>query len=345
MKHILIVLSFLFSVNVFAAKEVQNGGGGTKQDGDYQTFGTARITVNKVPLAYAAVPGLSLLNEKLLALPVPENVKADLVAAVIPSFSRRYHQISEDKFDPETRRNLTKIYSELLKVPTSEVVIFAVTEPLTKRTMLLPEFFRLTEVEQAAVLLHEALWIVNKSATYEQIISIEQSAQTYFSERTCPENLIQLLYNLGRFVDEPFLPVIPAIMMQARPASLRDANWSPVRVRLEMFLGGPEVMARIICNTTEAVCASPYPYPIDLRNVMRLRAAQNPESLFYIVMSDFMQETHLVHIEMNEVLRGHTSVLEYHQSLYVELSLAGAKDRYFNVIDGNRKVVGTLRVD
>lgn len=348
MKRLSSVLIFIFSLNVFAAKEVQNGGGGTKQGANFQTFGTARITVNKEPLAYASVPGLSLLNEKLLAMPVPENVKADLVAAVIPSFSRSYHQISEDKFDPEARKALMKIYSEILKVPVEQVVIFAVTESSTKRTMLLPEFFRLSEVEQAAVLLHEALWIVNPNATYEQIISIEQSAQTYFTPGARKEDLILMLYTLGRFLNEPILPVVPAIMMEARASSLSDANWTPVRIPLEQFLGGPDVMAKNLCmNVRQALCAEPFPMPIDLRDIMRLRSAQNPESIFFMVMSDFFQDSHLLRIELFEKpdFPNQNGLYNYYHSLKVQMSLLSAKNSTFKIFDDKGVYVGTLQVN
>ncbi|UYL09673.1 hypothetical protein B9G69_003680 [Bdellovibrio sp. SKB1291214] len=348
MKTLSIVLIILFSLNVYAAKEVQNGGGGTKEGGNYQTFGSARITVNKEALAYASVPGLSLLNEKLLAMPVPDNVKADLAAAVIPSFARSYHQITEDKFDPQTRKELTLIYSQILHVPVDQVVIFAVTEPTTKRTMLLPEFFRLSEIEQAAVLFHEALWIVNQKATYQQIISIEQSAQAYFTPGSLKEDLIRMLYTLGRFLNEPILPVVPAIMLDARPSSLMQADWSPVRVPLEQFLGGADVMAKNLCvNSDITVCSDPFPSPIDLRDIMRLRSAQNPESFFFIVMSDFFQESHMVRIDIENRPRfpNQNAMYNYYHGLQIQLSLPSAKNSTFKIFDHKGAYVGTLRIN
>ncbi|QDK46306.1 hypothetical protein DOM22_14600 [Bdellovibrio sp. ZAP7] len=343
MKILIGVCVLLFSVNIFAAKEVQNGGGGTSQDGSYQTFGSARISVDKDPLGFYAVPGLSLLTDRILRMPLPENVKGELLAAITPSLARNYHQISSDKFDPDARRNLVAIYAKLLNVSSDNVVIFAVTEPKTKKTMLLPEFFRLNEIEQAAILFHEALWLVNPSATYEQIIDIEQAAQAHFQEPASKTHLLRVLYALGVFVHQPMLPLVPAIILQYRPDSILDEDWSPVIIPMDDFFGGFEELDRFLCKKNPKMnCSEPFPYKIDLRDVIRVRAAQNPENLFYLAFSDYLQDVHQINVNIMDNVRGSTPYHEYYHRMFLEVDVQAPKTLSFTLIDHQGRRVGDL---
>ncbi|QLY24480.1 hypothetical protein [Bdellovibrio sp. KM01] len=343
MKILIGVCVLFFSVNIFAAKEVQNGGGGTSQDGSYQTFGSARISVDKDPLSFYAVPGLSLLTNRILRMPLPENVKGDLLAAITPSLARNYHQISSDKFDPEARANLVSIYAKLLNISPENVVIFAVTEPKTKKTMLLPEFFRLNEIEQAAILFHEALWLVNPRATYEQIINIEQAAQAYFQEPTRSSALLRVLYSLGVFVHQPMLPLVPAIILQYRPDSIVNEDWSPVTIPMADFFGGSEGLNQFLCKRGPTIrCLEPFPYKIDLRDVIRVKAAQNPENLFYLAFSDFLLEPHPINIAILDNVRGETPYQEYYHGMFLELSIQAPKTLSFVLLDQHARRIGDL---
>lgn len=343
MKSFISVCVLLFSVNIFAAKEVQNGGGGTTQDGSYQTWGSARISVDKDPLGFYAVPGLSLLTDRLLRMPLPENVKGELLAAITPSLARNYHQISSDKFDPSAHANLVSIYAKLLNVSPENVVIFAVTEPKTKKTMLLPEFFRLTEIEQAAILFHEALWLVNSKATYEQIINIEQVTQAYLQEPTNRTHLLRVLYALGVFVNQPMLPLVPAMILQYRPESILDEDWSPVIIPMDDFFGGFDGLDQFLCKRRPAIkCLEPFPYKIDLRDVIRVKAAQNPENLFYMAFSDYLQGAPLVNVSISDDVRGANPYIEYYHSIFLEVSIQAPKTLNFVMIDNQARRVGEL---
>ncbi len=343
MKSLICIFVLLFSINIFAAKEVQNGGGGTSQDGTYQTFGSARISVDKEPLKFLAVPGLSLLVDRILRMPIPDNVKGDLLASITPSFARTYHQITSQKFDPETRANLIEIYAKLLNVPPAKVVIFAVTEPRAKKTMLLPEFFRLSEVEQAAVLFHEALWIVNPKATYEQIVNIEQVAQDYFQGPNSKSYSLRMLYDLGVFIGQPMLPLAPAIILQYRPDTILKEDWAPVIIPMDDFFGGFDGLDRFLCKKSESeLCLDPFPNAIDLRDVIRLKAAQDPDNLFFLVFSDYLEFAHNFRVAITEKVRGAVPFSEYYHSLFLEISVQAPKTSFFNIIDSRGRRVGRL---
>jgi hypothetical protein len=343
MRILISIFVLLFSVNIFAAKEVQNGGGGTTQDGSFQTFGSARISVDKDPLDFYTVPGLSLLVDRILRMPLPDNVKGELLAAITPSFARTYHQISSDKFDPATRVELVQIYAKLLNVKPAEVVIFAVTEPSTKKTMLLPEFFRLSEVEQAAILFHEALWIVNQRATYEQIIDIEQVAQAYFQAPNDRSYLLRMLYSLGVFVNQPMLPLVPAIILQYRPDSILKEDWTPVIIPMDDLFGGFEGLDQFLCKKVGAVlCLEPFLYGIDLRDVIRLKAAQFPHNLFYVAFSDYLEKSHTLRVGISEDVRGAIPFNEYYHSLFLEISVQAPKTLTFGLIDSRSRRIGGL---
>ena len=181
MRFLALVL-LLGSVNAIAGpRNVGNGGGGVVRDGVYMTFGSAGIYVDPEPVPMDKIPGLDLTVQTFRAL--KSDVSNGLVSLVLPFGARKYYNVVKEKFDEATYRTLREEYAKLAKVPADSITIFAVTEPQTRKTFLLPEFFGLKPAEQAAILFHEAYWIQKPTATYAEVVRAEIDFQKFIEAR------------------------------------------------------------------------------------------------------------------------------------------------------------------
>lgn len=66
----------------------------------------------------------------------------------------------------------------------------------------LPDFYKLTKIEQASILFHESLWILRNELNYGQVISMEQYAQAYFESNNSPENFYRFYSQLSFLLDD-----------------------------------------------------------------------------------------------------------------------------------------------
>lgn len=97
-----------------------------------------------------------------------------------PSPKRKYFRAKDGAEFAKVKEKLIIEYSEVTHIPPEHLVLFAITDPVTSATLLLPEFYHLSEVEQAAILFHESLWAGGYDLNYESVIIAEQAAQAYF---------------------------------------------------------------------------------------------------------------------------------------------------------------------
>ena len=110
---------------------------------------------------------------------MPTRYLGRLISAILPIGDRKYFAISDQDLSPEKRQQLIDAYAATMngQVPKNELVVYAVTAE--NATYLLPEFYRLKETEQAAILFHEAEWILNPKLTYGNVIDGEMKFQAY----------------------------------------------------------------------------------------------------------------------------------------------------------------------
>jgi hypothetical protein len=181
MKFLTVVLLFCGVSAIAGPRNVGNGGGGVVRDGVYMTFGSAGIYVDPEPVAMAAIPGLDLTVQTFRALKIDK--VNHLLSLVLPFGARKYFNVVKEKFDEATYRSLREEYAKLAKVPADTITIFAVTDPQTRQTFLLPEFFGLRPSEQAAILFHEAYWIEKPSASYQEVVRAEIAFQKFIEAR------------------------------------------------------------------------------------------------------------------------------------------------------------------
>ena len=179
MKMWFVVFSLLASP-CFAAQEIGNCAGGVVEGSEVATFFSAGISLQKSSLQYEEIPGLDDLIHSIQSMPLSNGAKLSLMHLAIPSDPQRtYFKMANDVLDQEFRQQMLDQYSRITGLPSSKLVIFAVTN-FQGQTLLLPEFFRLKKVEQQAILFHELLWVQNSRLSYTDVVRTEMAAQNYF---------------------------------------------------------------------------------------------------------------------------------------------------------------------
>ncbi len=155
--------------SVYAGPRVTgNGGGGIRQNGIYKTFYSAGVYI--LPEELTEVPGAELYIKTISTLAGEGRSTSKLLSSALPLGDRKFYKIAEDKMDETTTNRLIAEYARVVNQPAGDLILFAITEIQSKTTYLLPSFYQLTEIEQAAIIFHEAYWILKPSADYAEVI-------------------------------------------------------------------------------------------------------------------------------------------------------------------------------
>lgn len=172
-----IVFSPAFSAVAYAGTEINNGGAGISINGKVATFYSAEMEVNPTPLETSLV--MNMTGALVRSLDLPSRVDIELIENILPSFDRKYYAVTEKSIDQSTLKIIKEQYSKITNQPVENITIFALTDPATKITLLLPDYFKLNVNEQRAILFHESLWINERVKTYENMIEIERETQIF----------------------------------------------------------------------------------------------------------------------------------------------------------------------
>lgn len=160
-----------------------NGGGGIKRYGKYLTFGSAKIELKRSALELNDIPGLNLLLDTVGKMGLTVSAKGELKRAFYPISERRYFNLPSEELSPEKRTELLNEYKKILQddVPLENLVLYAIT--VGSETYILPEFYELTDdIQRAAILFHEGLWVLNPDLKYAFIVDAEMVFEEYVRE-------------------------------------------------------------------------------------------------------------------------------------------------------------------
>lgn len=200
-----LVCTFL-SLSGLAISHVGNGGGGLLIQGKYMTFYSAHVLIEKTPLGPEEIPGMSFLRDQISQLAMDNESRGHLFDMIFPRTTRRYFKADKNQISEKDRKALIAEYSKLMKVPTKQVVLFALTNPKTGNTFLMPEFFKLsTATAQAAILFHESSWVQNPEQSYAQVVAAEESSQAYFENPSDAAKYLSFYRMLSSLLEEPRL--------------------------------------------------------------------------------------------------------------------------------------------
>lgn len=179
-----IILAVFLLAPVFSSADIRvigNGGAGVEKNGVYMTFGSAGFFIDPQP--QEVIPSLDLVLSTIDDFGVLEDQKAWFKQAIVPMGARKYYNVLKEKLDPDTYRKLQEEYAKAMGQPPQSIVLFAITDVQTKTTYLLPEFYNLKEVEKAAILFHESVWILMPQSTYLDVIQAEVVFQKYIEAK------------------------------------------------------------------------------------------------------------------------------------------------------------------
>lgn len=245
MKAFLLLLILSLSTPLMAGpRVVGNGGGGIKENGVYKTFYSAGLYVN--PEAEADIPGAELYTQTVLSLAGEGASTSQLLSSALPLGDRKFYKILEDKMDKTVMDRLLEEYARVVKQPTADLTIFAITDIGSKITYLLPSFYKLSETEQAAILFHEAYWILNPQADYAEVVAAESSFQQFVELKQSGKFDLRLPRLLGKLLNDPTLPLKSAFSEDAKNQKIQNIIDSNGNIEIRyLFANDPS-----LCQST-----------------------------------------------------------------------------------------------
>ncbi len=212
--------------------ETGNGGGGILRDGRVLTFGSASIELPQNDAQISEIPGMKMLTKMLVRLNIPKRQQMKLLMAILPSIERKYFRLPKDSLSERQEAELKKIYGDMTGVDYSSIALFAVTDFSKKETYLLPEFFELEkEEEQAAILWHEAAWVLGAWSfnltsgnrfSYEFVLQAEMNMQNYLEEPDVGENLRHMMKDISIILNNKLLYLSTLAQIDLEKGSFGD---------------------------------------------------------------------------------------------------------------------------
>jgi hypothetical protein len=356
MKHVICILVILLGINAFAVREVQNGGAGVTSEQRMETFLTANFRLNGNPEELQKIPGLIELMKELEGMPLKDSMKGRIFTALFPTADRQYFRIKKEDMSRATRDQLIDQFANIMQVPRSKVVLFAASAPSTQTTVLLEEFYKLKINEQKAMLLHEALWIMNPNLQYQQVIAIEQEAQAYFQDHKNLKAFYNFVNLLGEAVADKSLILSSMLQMDFMSGAFKSSAEGGSYIRLVDLLGEKYLDCMLLHDFTAhkskfgaidyvKSCTQALAY------TMSMKVMANPNSLFYQAVLVYVGRYGLVDLLGPSGKDGRmayfgapVSYVNYRNSLWVRVEdQIGGVFMDLNVFESSGVAVGVIR--
>jgi len=159
------------------------------------------------PLSIGEIPGMSLLLQKFVEMPVDTITKESKITGFLPTQSHFYYRVGAD-FAQGPGRELVAQYIQLVPMPAQEIRLIHYQELSgILRTFLLPSFFNSgSDLNAAAILLAQGSSSTAQSAAGFQ--NIQNAAEAYFAK---PDDA----GNYFNFYSDVFLPDSWAALISA----------------------------------------------------------------------------------------------------------------------------------
>ena len=177
-----IVIASLIAINLsnIYANEKGNGGGGVKENGVYKTFYSAGVIIKSEP--ETEIPGSDIYLKTIQSLVPSGDLSTRLITSALPMGDRSFYRILDNQMDKALMDRLLTEYTKVTNRPNNNLAIFAITDTNEQVTYLLPSFYLLSKTEQAAILFHEAYWIMYPNANYAEVVNAEMTFQEYIEK-------------------------------------------------------------------------------------------------------------------------------------------------------------------
>ena len=183
----LTTLSLVLSIITKTQASDKKPGAGVNRNGQYMTFYSAGVVIKPENKSLNDVPGLSETVQLITGSGLfSAKTSSEMVAALMPFQGRAYFDVSPEDFGDDSKKRLTEEYARVTGQPTDEITLYAATDTNQKRTLLLPDFYKLSKTGQMAILFHEAEWLMNPNSNYKDIVAKEIAFQAWAED---PQNL------------------------------------------------------------------------------------------------------------------------------------------------------------
>jgi hypothetical protein len=216
----LIFIVMMLNLSFVFAHEKGNGGGGVNENGVYRTFYSAGVIVN--PRPETEVPGAKLYLKTINSLVENGETASELISNALPMRDRLFYRVKEESMGKDLMDRLLEEYERVSGQPKNQLTIFAITDIAKKTTYLLPSFYKLSEVEQAAILFHEAFWIIRPESDYSEVIRAEMAFQEFVEKTKKGKASVKLPRLLGETMGKRNIAFNYAIKMDAQTQSAPD---------------------------------------------------------------------------------------------------------------------------
>lgn len=338
-------LRIVFSISILslshetlAFREVRNGGGGVHMDGRYLTFQSAKIPVTATPEKPMSIPGLKYLVEKITDLPIDDTMRGNLILNIWATSSRKYFKVSHETVDSAERARIIAEYSKLMNIPANNVALFAITSPEANATLLLPEFYQLTTREQAAILLHESMWIWKPDSSYQSVVAVEQAAQAYFEKQTS-ETFYNFVYQIGEITRSPRFVLAAALAFDLQKNRMGPIAITKRRIPLKYLIGAKFIKGLLTRVDIPLKKTNLPEFAASAISATTNNTLAYPENTFYLALLDFLQqggfiglsgyipleETDLIasgnQLLKNKIFKSDGELSDYMNELYMDLTL------------------------
>ena len=225
-----LVLCTVINFSSIYANENENGGGGVKVNGVYKTFYSAGLVIKSEP--ETNVPGSKLLLKTINSLVPNGSDSTLLISSALPIGRRAFYRVLEDQMDKKVMEKLIEEYTKVTSQPADLLTLFAITDTTEEITYLLPSFYKLSEVEQAAVLFHEAYWIMKPDANYIDVVSAEMDFQEYVQKTQDGGFSLKLPRLLEKLTNMDEIAIVAALKADARMQTAPDLIHADMKVSI-----------------------------------------------------------------------------------------------------------------
>jgi hypothetical protein len=256
---------------------VGNGGGGVQIGGRYMTFYSAGIMVDPDPKSEVDVPSLDYTIDAIQRMDfLSPNTRDKISSAISPSPQHRYYRVDPSSLDPKKIEDLVSVYQKVTHVDPSQIALYALTDIEKRRTFLLPDFYKLsTPEEQAAILFHEAYWLLHPKSTYESVVAAESAFQAVLSHPGDQATILRFMERSSTLRDQ----YTYAIRTDLRTGALRGFIDSSGNFKIGDLLGESTVRCLHSAGVPDRGGCTSY-YILNLRRLIQA----HPASLFLRVL-------------------------------------------------------------
>lgn len=229
-----------------------NGGGGVQRDGRYMTFYTAGLYVEPQANTKVEIPSLDDLMKFVSSMSfISEYSKTPILNAILPSNQHEYYTVDSKLFDQATISRLKAEFKRVTGQPVRDIALYALTDTEKRQTFLLPAYFSLSSKDQAAILFHEAYWLLHPRTTYNEVVSAEMAFEAVLDQSNNQARIVDLM----SYISSPGDRYTYAVNTDVASGALGELVNEKGQIPLQTLLG--DQFLRCLISSRDSIYSNP----------------------------------------------------------------------------------------